>query len=77
MLGAEVRKNLIAPRRQARKEKYLLVSPNLACFASLRESSSSALLFDSEFQLLFVSFWSGAQCAIDQTILELSYGGPA
>jgi hypothetical protein len=26
MLGAEVRKNLIAPRRQARKEKYLLVS---------------------------------------------------
>ena len=26
MLGAEVRKNLIAPRRQARKEIYLLVS---------------------------------------------------
>jgi hypothetical protein len=72
MVGAEVRKNLTAPRR---KEKYLLVSPNLAYFASLRESSSSALLLDSEFQLLFVSFWSGAQCAIDQTILELSYGG--
>src|SRR5882724_455745 len=39
MLGTEVTKNVIAPRRQARKERVLLISPNLGAFASLRESS--------------------------------------
>jgi len=29
----------IAPRRQERKERHLPISPNLARFASLRESS--------------------------------------
>jgi hypothetical protein len=32
-------KHFIAPRRQERKEKHDPISPNLACFASLRESS--------------------------------------
>jgi hypothetical protein len=31
--------HFIAPKRQKRKEKHDPISPNLACFASLRESS--------------------------------------
>src|SRR5205823_4966325 len=34
---------LIAPRRQERKERHLPISPNLAYFASLRESWSFRL----------------------------------
>jgi hypothetical protein len=37
----EVTKIVIAPRRQARKERVLLIFPNLGAFASLRESSFS------------------------------------
>ena len=34
----------IAPRRQARKERFLLISPNLGAFASLRESGCFPIL---------------------------------
>jgi hypothetical protein len=37
LLSTEVTKNVIAPRRQARKERFLLISPNLGAFAPLRE----------------------------------------
>jgi hypothetical protein len=44
MLLTELTKIVIAPRRQARKERVLLISPNLGAFASLRESSFSGFV---------------------------------
>jgi hypothetical protein len=39
MFNRTISIKFFAPRRQARKEKYFSISPNLASFAPLRESS--------------------------------------
>src|SRR6266511_2823996 len=38
MFNRTTLRKFIAPRRQARKVRHLLISPNLGAFASLRES---------------------------------------
>src|SRR5688572_10893664 len=58
MLLTEVTKIVIAPRRQARKERVLLISPNLGAFASLRESSLSGSVrqIHKNFKYLWLDF---------------------
>jgi hypothetical protein len=43
MFNRTTLRKFIAPRRQARKVRYLLIFPNLGAFASLRESHADEL----------------------------------
>src|SRR5205823_13602813 len=65
----------IAPRRQERNEKYLLISPNLACFASF----ARVMVFpipQSKFQICSARFSShfGARWVWPGSLRPLSHG---
>src|SRR6266508_5642011 len=57
MLPTELTKNVFAPRRQARKERPILVSPNLGAFAALREIQFSDSFFIPKSQILLARFF--------------------
>jgi hypothetical protein len=57
MLPTEVTKNVIAPRRQARKERILLISPNLGGLCAFaRDTFFRLSLHPQNFKYLWVDF---------------------
>ena len=75
MFNRTTLRKFIAPRRQARKVRHLLISPNLGAFASLRESQVSPIAC-SELVHKVQLCWVGFPPRFNEKILLSGVGTP-